>query len=255
MGSILMSRARNIKPSFFKNEVLASCSPYARLVFIGLWGLADREGRLEDRPLRIKAEVLPYDNCDMEKLLSELSDAGFIVRYKKELPYIQVLNFIKHQNPHVKESASIIPAPDSNGASPADSLLLIPDSPIPHPVAALPDWLNTEAWAAWNKYRSECHKPLKPSTVTRQLKFLHEHLADHIAIIEQSIRNGWQGLFELKGDFNGSQKPRKLSAVERVREATDRREAERQRRARESGGRDLEADVIDLRPQVDKPIR
>jgi hypothetical protein len=134
-GSYSMSRARNIKPSFFKNEVLASCSPHARLMFIGLWGLADREGRLEDRPLRIKAEVLPYENQDIEKLLSELSERGFILRYQTvngmNIKYIQILNFTKHQNPHVKESASLIPAPGLPESSRSDPLLLIPDSPIP----------------------------------------------------------------------------------------------------------------------------
>ena len=39
-----MSRSRNIKPGFFKNEHLAECQPLARLLFIGLWTLADREG-------------------------------------------------------------------------------------------------------------------------------------------------------------------------------------------------------------------
>lgn len=39
-----MARARNIKPSFFKNEDLADLNPFDRLLFIGLWCLADREG-------------------------------------------------------------------------------------------------------------------------------------------------------------------------------------------------------------------
>jgi hypothetical protein len=35
-----------------------------RLLFTGLWCLADREGRLEDRPAEIKAEIFSYDdNC------------------------------------------------------------------------------------------------------------------------------------------------------------------------------------------------
>ena len=54
-------RARNIKPGFFKNDTLAELEFAARLLFIGLWGLADRAGRLEDRPKKIKAEVFPYD--------------------------------------------------------------------------------------------------------------------------------------------------------------------------------------------------
>jgi hypothetical protein len=69
-------RARNIKPGFFKNEELATKDPLARILFEGLWCMADREGRLEDRPARIKAEVLPYDECDIEPLLSSLASGG-----------------------------------------------------------------------------------------------------------------------------------------------------------------------------------
>ena len=37
-----MARARNIKPGFFTNDVLADCDPLARLLFAGLWTVADR---------------------------------------------------------------------------------------------------------------------------------------------------------------------------------------------------------------------
>lgn len=50
-----MAGARNIKPGFFTNDVLAACDQLARLLFAGLWTVADRAGRLEDRPKRIKA--------------------------------------------------------------------------------------------------------------------------------------------------------------------------------------------------------
>lgn len=130
-----MSRARNIKPGFFKNDALADCQPLARLLFAGLWCEADRAGRLEDRPKRIKAECLPYDDCDVDALLGELADHGFIIRYKvDEHTYIQILAFDKHQNPHCKEQASTIPAPCMHGANTEqaglipDSLNLIPDS-------------------------------------------------------------------------------------------------------------------------------
>lgn len=135
-----MARARNIKPGFFKNEILAEVNPLGRLLFAGLWTLADREGRLEDRPKRIKAEILPYDNCDINELLNSLAESDFIQRYEVDgCHYIQINNFIKHQNPHVKESASDIPAPDvhrtstvqeqdEHRSSPADSLNLVTDS-------------------------------------------------------------------------------------------------------------------------------
>jgi cytoskeletal protein RodZ len=112
----------------------------ARILFAGLWCQADRAGRLEDRPKRIQAKVLPYDDCDCDKLLSELESRGFIVRYVVEsVSYIAVSEFSKHQNPHVKEAPSTIPAPCKSGArtvkgktenrsSPSDSFNLIPDS-------------------------------------------------------------------------------------------------------------------------------
>lgn len=107
-----MARARNIKPGFFSNDDLADCQPLARLLFIGLWCIADREGRMEDRPRRIRAEILPYDDCDIDALLDELQHHGFILRYEVGGEgFIQVLNFTKHQNPHMKEAKSTIPAP------------------------------------------------------------------------------------------------------------------------------------------------
>ena len=141
-----MARSRNIKPGFFKNETLAECSPLARLLFAGLWCLADRAGRLEDRPKRIRAEVLPYDDGNVDDMLAELQEAGFILRYvAAEQRFIQVESFTKHQNPHCREPESTIPAPDEHRActvqeqrehrtGPADSLNLIPDSLNPIPV-------------------------------------------------------------------------------------------------------------------------
>lgn len=109
-----MARARNIKPSFFTNEYLSELQPLARLLFIGLWCFADREGRLEDRPKRLRVDILPYDDCDVDALLEGLANSPdkFILRYEVDgVRYIQVLNFNKHQNPHVKEQGSTIPAP------------------------------------------------------------------------------------------------------------------------------------------------
>lgn len=114
-----MARIRNIKPGYFLNEDIAALSLYARVAFPGVWCQADREGRLEDRPKRLKVEILPYDNVDMDAILQELANAGFIQRYQVDgSRYIQVLKFKKHQAPHLKEAASTIPAPCSSGAGP-----------------------------------------------------------------------------------------------------------------------------------------
>lgn len=111
-----MARARNIKPGFYKNEDLAECSIWARFIFPGLWMLADREGRLEDRPKRIKAELLPMDSQEVEPLLAELEGRGFIVRYEVAgQPLIWIPAFQRHQNPHHREQASELPPYQSPG--------------------------------------------------------------------------------------------------------------------------------------------
>lgn len=111
-----MARVRNLKPGFFSNEDLAECSPWARLCFAGLWTIADREGRLEDRPKRIQGQLFPMDATDVEPLLVELERYGFILRYAANgRGFIQVLEFSKHQNPHHREPKSVIPSPQSLG--------------------------------------------------------------------------------------------------------------------------------------------
>lgn len=114
-----MARARNIKPGLFRNEILGIADPLYTILFEGLWVLADREGRLEDRPLRIKADIFPYrDGLSMDSMLDWLAVNGFIVRYEVSgAKYIEILNFKKHQNPHKNETESEIPAPCSGGTS------------------------------------------------------------------------------------------------------------------------------------------
>lgn len=146
-----MARARNIKPGLFKNEVLGVADPLYTLLFEGLWILADREGRLEDRPLRIKAEVFPYREADADAMLAWLHEQGFIQRYQVAgKRYILICEFTKHQNPHKNESESDIPppeeigkAPEVIGSTPADPLStdsLNSDSVnrIPDPLSSVP---------------------------------------------------------------------------------------------------------------------
>lgn len=136
-----MARARNIKPGFFANEELVELGFATRLLFIGLWTLADRAGRMEDRPKRIKMSIFPADDVDVDSALNELQKAGFLLRYEHETAkYIQILAFDKHQHPHRDEKPSTIPSPCQQPAStvqapckhPANTPdTLLPDSLIP----------------------------------------------------------------------------------------------------------------------------
>lgn len=65
---------------------------------------------------------------------------------------------------------------------------------------------NRRAWEEWKAYRKEKKKKLTPTTIKKQLAQLeqwHNEGQDILAIINQSIAAGWQGLFEQKGGGSG----------------------------------------------------
>lgn len=168
-----MARSRNIKPGFFTNEDLVEFDFATRLLFAGLWTIADRDGRLQDRPKKIKIDVFPADNLDIDAMLTTLHNGKFILRYEIDgSKFIQITNWKKHQNPHHTEKASDIPdcngcltvkaplepkqSPKQDGGNLADSLLLIPDSlllipdPVPNGTAdkSASELTKTELWKA-----------------------------------------------------------------------------------------------------------
>lgn len=105
-------RTRLLKPGFFQNETLGECTMAARLFFLGLILLADREGRVEYRAKRLAAQIFPYDRVDVEKLTAELIEKGFVSKYVSDgQDIISVLNFSKHQTIHPKEPKSLLPPP------------------------------------------------------------------------------------------------------------------------------------------------
>lgn len=194
-----MARARNIKPGFFTHDGLAELDALTRLLFIGLWTVADRSGRLEDRPKRIKAEVMPYDNCDMDEMLDSLHRSGFIQRYRVgEVAAIQIVKWDKHQNPHIKESESTIPAPCEHRADTVqagksagmaeppsteqagripDSGFPLPDSLTPvadatgsgkaarRPAVRKPEDVTERTWMDWQQLRKAKRAPVTETVV------------------------------------------------------------------------------------------
>lgn len=219
-----MARSRNIKPGFFTNEVLGELEPLARLLFAGLWCHADRKGRLEDRLKRLKPQILPFDNCDIDKLAQDLHEAKLVHRYVVDgKRYIQILTFEKHQNPHVKEQPSLIPAPDMHQTSTGvarlipsslipDSLNPLTDSLIPiktkQPTKKtnghafeLPDWIPQDHWAAWIEARTKSKKPpteYAKRLAVRKLDNLREQGFPPSQVLMQSAFNNWPGLYPVK---------------------------------------------------------
>jgi hypothetical protein len=201
-----MARSRNIKPGFFTNDDLVELDFATRLLFAGLWTVADKAGRLEDRPKKIKIAVFPADDVDIDAMLAALAERDFIIRYSVNgAAYIQIKKWTKHQNPHHTEKNSVIPpfdngcetvaepleagdSPDEDGGNPADSL--IPDSLIPDtPKAPKGDGLFEEFWSA---YPRKAGKDYARKAFARR-KVNREMLAEMIGAIEaQKASVQWQ---------------------------------------------------------------
>lgn len=93
-----MARIRSVKPEFWIDEKVVDMGPITRLLFIGLWNFADDQGYIDDKPRRIKMQVFPGDDFDVEPLLDELVAAGLLVRYDSPVgPVLHVRNWDKHQ--------------------------------------------------------------------------------------------------------------------------------------------------------------
>lgn len=104
-------RIREINPAFFSSSDVIACSVPARLLFVGLWCIADREGRLLDDPMRIKRTLYPDQPIDPNALLEELCPR-LIVRYEvDDVACIAIVNFAKYQHVHPREVASKLPPP------------------------------------------------------------------------------------------------------------------------------------------------
>lgn len=246
-------RIRTIKPEFWSHEGIAALPALTRLLFIGLWNLADRRGRLEDRPKRIKVQILPYDDADVDVHLDVLHQSGFITRYSsKGVQVVQVNGFEKHQRISGKEAEveSELPGMDgeaiekqlgSTGEATGKHLGLqegkgkerkgigkeeeggVGDSASPLPASpsapsgdseVIPAILDSpkfrEAWTSWKAWRASFKKIKKPEKffpMTLQWLSAPCRASDAIEILDQSIRNEWQGLFDLKGNHATKPQP------------------------------------------------
>lgn len=76
-------------------------------------------------------------------------------------------------------------------------------SRIPPDGGDSPANLDLTSWNRWEAYRREIRKPLKGASVKAAQRKLAELGPEQAAVVEQSIANGWVGLFPLKEGARG----------------------------------------------------
>lgn len=154
------------------NEALAGLPPLARILYLGLWCLADGDGRLEDRPRKIHVQVLPYEAFAVtERLLAVLANGKFITRYVVgEVAVIQIPNFDAEQPIHPREPRNGFPAPPITESLPPAPIAEASE-PTTLPVSEKPKELVFDFEALWKRYprregRKQAQKHFKATVKT-----------------------------------------------------------------------------------------
>lgn len=105
-------KTRLVRPDFFSDDRIAKCGPFGLHLYLGLMCLTDRDGRLEDRPIKIKAQLFPFFEVNVDEILDFLASAKLIVRYEvASAKLIEVIDFSKYQQVYQKEKSEGYPAP------------------------------------------------------------------------------------------------------------------------------------------------
>ena len=89
-----MAKIRGFKPDLWTDEDFVEVSPFARLLWMGMWNFACDNGHLADKSKQIKMRVLPTDDVNCAELLRELEAQGLIERADG---WITVPNLTRHQ--------------------------------------------------------------------------------------------------------------------------------------------------------------
>lgn len=106
-----MARIRSVHPTLFTDEAWVSCTPMARVLYIGLLTDADDQGLFEWKPLQIRMRLLPGDNADIPALLAELLEANLVAQIDsagKKLGAVR--NFRRFQRPKKPNAIFVLPA-------------------------------------------------------------------------------------------------------------------------------------------------
>lgn len=120
-----MARQRFIWPTIWKDPVFGRLQPLEQILFIGMFSIADDEGRLLADPAYLRAEVFPYKDYTHKKVLgirdSVVAKCNSVHLYPvNAVEYIVLLNWHDFQKPKYPKPSKIPPPfpQDSPNASP-----------------------------------------------------------------------------------------------------------------------------------------
>ena len=117
-----MPRIRSVHPDLHRDKTLAQVSASAERTFVRLWCHLDDEGRGEDDPDLLKADLYPrHRDMDADAIdadLNELAAYGLVIRYQvdgERYLCCKPETWSTYQRPQKKQDSKL-PGPDADGA-------------------------------------------------------------------------------------------------------------------------------------------
>lgn len=177
-------------------------SPNAKLLFGIIAGLCNQRGYCWATNKFI-SEIIGVHELTISRMLKELIKFGYVIRFEEIVNgttqrRLKIDENIKegYTNESSMGYQKHQPPLDKN-VNHNNIIEHINEQIIKQEGFFFEDELSNEAWERWVKYRKEIRKPLSPSTTKSQVEKLRSKAPHTRAeMINRSIENGWQGLFE-----------------------------------------------------------
>jgi hypothetical protein len=193
----------------------------ARLMFVGLITQADDDGRGLADVRRLKAAIFPGDDITTQQVsawLTECKDQALAALYDAA-PHGSLYQLTGWHHQKIKKPLpsqyppppGYVPKEFSTGTELEENEFarkggdLSGEEVKGEEYVALVEGLDSDAWRAWFDYRVKIRKPLKQVSIPAAQRTLAAFGSNQTAVVQQSIANGWQGLFELKRQVGGGQ--------------------------------------------------
>lgn len=113
-----MARRRMIDPKFWGDETIGKLEPQERLFYIGLFSLADDEGRICGSPGYLRSQIYPYDDIPLDVIvtwITRLEKIGLIHTYDdpsgNNNTYIDHPKWFKYQTINRPQPSLLPPCP------------------------------------------------------------------------------------------------------------------------------------------------
>jgi hypothetical protein len=231
-----MPRIRTIKPSFWKDQKVGRLKRDVRLMFIGLWNLADDDGVVCADYLIIKSELFPFDEDlrvkTIQDWIAQLIEALMIIPFTfNGESYYVIRTFKAHQSIN-RPQESKIPTEiiqkvlaehsmNTHGTVTAGKERKRMEGKGKEEVSfsfknPFSDNFSKE-WELWKKFKGEQFSFFYKTAISEQAavnELVNLSKGDETAavkIIRASIANGWKGFFELKIENNGNSEAQRKS--------------------------------------------